>query len=113
MSKYLAISNESAWEKLSQWHTNSSNLLLRFRLVEASGHVPVRLAHWYEGDRIILRREAGGTIMFLLSGASFETESEVKSAVDSLVIRYPSGGYCIVYELAEPDQWPDVIGDIE
>jgi hypothetical protein len=58
-----------------------------------------------------MRHEAGETIMFRLSGASFETEPEVKLAVDSLVIRYPSGSYCILYELEEPDQWPEFITD--
>jgi len=112
MSKYLAISNESACEKLSKWQTNSADLLLRFRLDESSGFAPTKVAHWYDGDRVILKREPGETLMFLLSGASFETELD-SWAVDSLIIRYPSGSYCILYELEEPDQWPEFIDDIE
>ena len=75
--------------------------------------MPTKLAHWYEGDRFILRRGPGETIMFLLSDASFETEPDLNWAVDSLVIRYASGSYCILYELTEPDYWPEVIDDID
>jgi hypothetical protein len=49
--------------------------------------------------------------MFLLSGASFETEPD-SWAVDSLVIRYLRGGhYCMLSELREPDQWPEFVFD--
>ena len=108
----MKISLENGSGKLRRFAQSSSSFVVRLEINEGSAILFGKVAHLYEGDRIIFKLDNHGTLMILLAEVSFEDESKPDSSVESLTIRFPGGGRCYLIETLG-EEWPSLIGDFE